>query len=268
MRVRYDSHRVGSSSRDLPRVAHRDDDDLSRRREPAAGERPHGRRMPGTLQFATIWDGQWYWVINAGGYPSEIPRTDDGHAQENAWAFMPAYPFLLRLFTVCRHPVPRRSPRSSRRSFARGGRAVSTGSWRASCRGFGAVRDGAVLLRPAVDHPAGVVRGVDAPLPALPRTAPARRPAVRLLVPVVVVMSLTRPSGLAFALCLLLHLVHRFVTAAATVPVAGAGRGRRRRAGRAPSPDRLAAHRLGGYRGVHRLYRHRVRLAARVRRRG
>src|SRR5690606_23928228 len=33
-----------------------------------------------------------------------------------------------------------------------------------------------------------------------------------LLVPVVVVMSLTRPSGLAFALLLLLHAIHRFVT--------------------------------------------------------
>jgi hypothetical protein len=35
-----------------------------------------------------------------------------------------------------------------------------------------------------------------------------------LLLPVVVVMSFTRPSGLAFALALLLHLIHRFVTRA------------------------------------------------------
>lgn len=55
--------------------------------------------QPGFVEFANIWDGQWYWLINLEGYPTEIPRNDDGSARENAWAFLPAFPFLLRLVT-------------------------------------------------------------------------------------------------------------------------------------------------------------------------
>jgi hypothetical protein len=40
--------------------------------------------------FATIWDGHWYYIIAAVGY------HDDGHVGENAWAFMPVYPFVVR----------------------------------------------------------------------------------------------------------------------------------------------------------------------------
>ncbi|NRD27150.1 hypothetical protein HRF36_11120 [Frigoribacterium sp. VKM Ac-2836] len=46
--------------------------------------------------FATIWDGHWYYIISVVGYPSELPVTGDGHVGENAWAFMPAYPFVVR----------------------------------------------------------------------------------------------------------------------------------------------------------------------------
>src|SRR5690606_32969250 len=53
---------------------------------------------PGFFEFANIWDGQWYWSVNAYGYPADIPRDAGGAATENAWAFMPAFPFLLRLF--------------------------------------------------------------------------------------------------------------------------------------------------------------------------
>lgn len=46
--------------------------------------------------FATIWDGHWYYIIAAVGYPRDIPYTLDGHVGESAWAFMPAYPFVVR----------------------------------------------------------------------------------------------------------------------------------------------------------------------------
>jgi hypothetical protein len=55
---------------------------------------------PGYLSFASIWDGAWYRVIAATGYPSTLPVDAAGHVTENAWAFMPAYPFLVRGLTA------------------------------------------------------------------------------------------------------------------------------------------------------------------------
>ena len=56
---------------------------------------------PSYLSFASIWDGAWYRVIAASGYPSTLPIDAAGHVTENAWAFMPAYPFTVRaLMTV------------------------------------------------------------------------------------------------------------------------------------------------------------------------
>ncbi|MFJ3385278.1 MULTISPECIES: hypothetical protein [unclassified Curtobacterium] len=51
---------------------------------------------PHYLSFASIWDGAWYRVIATSGYPSTLPIDSAGHVTENAWAFMPAYPFLVR----------------------------------------------------------------------------------------------------------------------------------------------------------------------------
>ncbi|WIE65820.1 hypothetical protein DEI99_004575 [Curtobacterium sp. MCLR17_036] len=51
---------------------------------------------PSYLSFASVWDGAWYRVIATGGYPSTLPVDAAGHVTENAWAFMPAYPFLVR----------------------------------------------------------------------------------------------------------------------------------------------------------------------------
>src|SRR5690606_10647861 len=49
---------------------------------------------PGIAGLATGWDGQWYWYTALNGYPSELPRTDDGLVAENPWAFMPVYAYL------------------------------------------------------------------------------------------------------------------------------------------------------------------------------
>ncbi|WP_028497427.1 hypothetical protein [Microbacterium sp. 11MF] len=46
--------------------------------------------------LAMGWDSQWYWVIADQGYPSALPVTDAGQVTENAWAFLPLYPWLAR----------------------------------------------------------------------------------------------------------------------------------------------------------------------------
>lgn len=55
---------------------------------------------PDLFTFSSIWDGEWYQRIAQGGYPSELPRGDDGRVTENAWAFMPVFPMLVRMLMV------------------------------------------------------------------------------------------------------------------------------------------------------------------------
>lgn len=63
----------------------------------AAGMSGPGSRMGMGADIGDVvvaWDGTWYWFIAFSGYPTELPRTEDGLVAENAWAFMPLYPYL------------------------------------------------------------------------------------------------------------------------------------------------------------------------------
>ena len=51
---------------------------------------------PGYFDFLNIWDVEWYHRIFDHGYPLVLPTNPDGSAQQNEWAFMPAFPFLVR----------------------------------------------------------------------------------------------------------------------------------------------------------------------------
>ncbi|MDK1359613.1 hypothetical protein QNO00_04955 [Arthrobacter sp. zg-Y1219] len=51
---------------------------------------------PSYLQFIGAWDSEWYRNIFDGGYPGEIPRDATGRAQENEWAFYALFPGLVR----------------------------------------------------------------------------------------------------------------------------------------------------------------------------
>jgi hypothetical protein len=166
------------------------------------------------FDFATIWDGRWYWLINHSGYPSELPVDDEGRVTENAWAFMPAYPYLLRFFTVLGIRFPFVAP------------LVSTA--------FAALAALLFFRLMARVLPAGsalfaVALFCFAPLSPLLQVSYAESMMLFLLfaalnllvdrrywwlIPVVALMSFTRPSGLAFALCLLLHLIYRFAVRA------------------------------------------------------
>ena len=65
----------------------------------AAAQAGPGTRFGPDATIADLvvgWDATWYWYLAVTGYPSELPRTDDGLVAENAWAFMPVYAFLAR----------------------------------------------------------------------------------------------------------------------------------------------------------------------------
>lgn len=60
------------------------------------GASPWGPAQPDYLSFINIWDSEWYARIFQDGYPSSIPRNENGTAQTNAWAFYPLFPLLVK----------------------------------------------------------------------------------------------------------------------------------------------------------------------------
>ncbi len=54
------------------------------------------RHDPTFFTFSGLWDGSFYQRIAAGGYPSTLPVDGAGEVQQNAWAFLPLYPLVVR----------------------------------------------------------------------------------------------------------------------------------------------------------------------------
>ncbi|HKX66399.1 MAG TPA: hypothetical protein VJN29_04160 [Intrasporangium sp.] len=100
-----------------------------------------GEDVPVTyFPFTALWDGQWYQTIAIDGYPDQIPRGDDGGAQQNAWAFYPLFPFAARgLMAVTGLGFP------------------AAGSTVALLCGFGAAALMALLLRERIGDAAALV---------------------------------------------------------------------------------------------------------------
>jgi hypothetical protein len=170
---------------------------------------------PGYFDFARIWDGHWYYIIAVSGYPSELPITDEGRVGESAWAFMPVYPVFVRIIMVL-----------TGASFPYAAVGVSVAFALAGALMFYKLMR---LQLPEGTAMFSVVLWCVAPLSPILQVAYAESMyaffltvALYLLVkrqywqliPVVAVMALTRPSGLAFALAMALHVVYRIVVRA------------------------------------------------------
>lgn len=183
----------------------------------AARQAPNawGGARPSYLEFAQLWDSTWYHIVAVSGYPATLPLTADGHVAESAWAFLPGYPVLVRFFMM-----------------------VTTLPWNAASvfisLAFSLVSALMIhqlfrLQLPAPTALFAVVLFCVAPLSPIFQVSYAEpmqvfflalalylllRRRYALLFPVVAIMSLTRPSGLAFALALSLHLLYRFTSRA------------------------------------------------------
>ncbi|MGV8884599.1 MAG: hypothetical protein ACOH1T_03285 [Microbacteriaceae bacterium] len=168
---------------------------------------------PDYLQFAGFWDAHWYYIIAVSGYPTVLPLTEAGDVAENAWAFMPAYPFLTRFFMVLTGLDFAVVSVALSVAFAAGAALVF---YRLLTRFLpeGSALFAVLLFCVAPLSPilqVGYAESMHAFFLALALLLLVRRD-YWLLMPVVAVMSLTRPSGLAFALALLLHVIHRWFT--------------------------------------------------------
>ncbi|WP_010206140.1 membrane protein [Salinibacterium sp. PAMC 21357] len=166
---------------------------------------------PDYFSFAKIWDGHWYYIIALTGYPRELPLTDAGHVSESAWAFMPGYPGVVRaIMTV------------TTLDYAYVAVMVSVGFSLGAALLFYRLLH---LVLPSTTALFAVAIFCFAPLSPILQVAYAESMALFLLMlalywllkrqywmllPVIAVLSLTRPSGLALALALGLHVVYRW----------------------------------------------------------
>jgi hypothetical protein len=167
--------------------------------------------QPDYLPFASLWDGTWYWVIAATGYPTELPLTDSGHVAENAWAFMPVYPMFVRGLMFV-----------TGLSWHEVAVFVSFSFSLATTLAFYRLMR---LVLPETNALFAVLLLCVSPLTPVTQVAYAESMHAFLLTvslylllkrrygalyPVVAIMALTRPTGLAFALALVLHVAHRW----------------------------------------------------------
>lgn len=168
---------------------------------------------PDYASFAKIWDGQWYFIVSQIGYPSALPMTADGHVAQNAWAFLPVYPLLIKgLMVLTGAP------------FAPTAVFVSVVSAAATALVFHRIL---VRFLPASSAYFGVLLFCVAPLSPLLQVAYAEslfllllatalllllRRRYGLMLLVLAVASFTRPGVIAFALALALHWGHRYLT--------------------------------------------------------
>ncbi|CAN5434730.1 hypothetical protein BH10ACT6_BH10ACT6_10090 [soil metagenome] len=167
---------------------------------------------PDYFSFAGMWDSYWYYIVAVSGYPSVLPHGADGHVSENAWAFLPGFPAVLRVFLSVGIP------------FQVAGviiaLAFSAGAALLLYRLLARVLPSSTALFAVVLF----CTGATSPILQLGYAESMqlfflflallllqdRR--YYLMIPVIGIAALTRPSGLALAALLLFHAIHRFVT--------------------------------------------------------
>ncbi|MDQ1569627.1 MAG: hypothetical protein QOF79_301 [Actinomycetota bacterium] len=167
---------------------------------------------PDYFSFAGIWDGDWYHRVVLYGYSSALPHDSAGHVMQNEWAFLPGYPIVVgTISTITSLP------------FNVAGVFVSVAFAAGSALMFYRV------LVPQLSSSTAlfaVVLFCFAPLSPILQVVYAESMQVFFLLcalfflqrrrywamlPFVAIMSFTRPTGLAFALALGLHVIYRWV---------------------------------------------------------
>jgi hypothetical protein len=175
------------------------------------GASPWSGPAPAYGTFINYWDSGWYERIFHEGYPTELPRDARGVVSHNQWAFYPLYPGLVRLLDA----------------------ATGLGWGLLAPLVSVAAAAGAALMvyrlfRLRTDHRramAGVAVVSFAPVAAVLQVPYAESLHLLLLVtalhlvatrryyaamPVVVLMCLTRPAGVPFALLVGILFLHTF----------------------------------------------------------
>jgi hypothetical protein len=169
---------------------------------------------PDLVALGTAWDGQWYWLVSESGYPATLPVGTSGAIATNQWAFLPLYPYLVKLLSLGVGPAWPPVALLTSTAF-----------------GFGSAVLLAMLLRRRLadrDTLFAVAVFSFAPLSFVLQTAYAESMGLFLLlavlclvdraryllaIPFVVALAFTRPMALPVALAVGVHLAVRFVAA-------------------------------------------------------
>jgi hypothetical protein len=166
---------------------------------------------PTYLEFAGIWDGDWYRKIAEHGYPVPLPRDAAGAPQQSEWAFYPAYPFLVRaVMTVLGTSWQVTAPMVSLALGAAAAVVVHRLFRRVA--GEPAAIWGLVLVAVFPSSPVFQLAYTESLALLALATALYLLVTRRYLaaVPVVVLLGFSRAVALPFALVVLVHLVHRW----------------------------------------------------------
>jgi hypothetical protein len=168
---------------------------------------------PDYFAFAQIWDGTWYHIVAQSGYPPTLSYDSLGHVEQNAWAFLPVYPFLCGAIAF-----------ATGLPFSVVGVFVSVGFAAGTALVFYKLLE---LQLGASTALFSVLLFCVAPLSPILQVDYAEsmqlfflacsllyllRRNYWMMLPFVAFMSFTRPTGLAFALAMGLHVIYRWVT--------------------------------------------------------
>jgi hypothetical protein len=174
------------------------------------GVNPWFPPKPDYWHFINIWDARWYGEVVQNGYPSQLPVDESGNVQENAWAFYALFPMLGRAVAAMTGLHP----------------AVAL-TFIAMAAGLGAALVAYCLFRHIAGHHTAlwaVVFFSTFPVAAILQVPYAESLNLLLLasalhlvvqrrylwaMPVVVLMCLSRPTGVPFAAMAGLLLVYR-----------------------------------------------------------
>jgi Gpi18-like mannosyltransferase len=167
---------------------------------------------PDYFSFAAMWDSYWYYIVAVSGYPSTLPLGSDGHVAENAWAFLPGFPAVLRIFLTVGIPYQVAGVIIAVAFSA--GSALLLYRLLARVLPAGTALFAVVLFCTGATSPilqVGYAESMQLFFLFLALLLLQDR-RYYLMIPVIAAAALTRPTGLAFAVLLLFHAIHRFVT--------------------------------------------------------
>ncbi|EKU49431.1 MULTISPECIES: hypothetical protein [Brevibacterium] len=162
--------------------------------------------------FLNFWDSAWYARVATEGYPAVLPVDEAGRVAENTWAFYPLHPAIVSAIadlTGLSYEVI--SPLVSTvaaglaaivvlalfRKFVPPGQALTALTF-------------VMVFPPAAVFSTGYAESLTLLLQALALLLVVERRYLMAL-PVVVLMDLSRPIGVAFSFFLLFHLIDRFL---------------------------------------------------------
>ncbi|MCI2265702.1 hypothetical protein [Sediminivirga luteola] len=170
-----------------------------------------GDERPTLIEFLNFWDAGWYERIATDGYPAVLPTGADGQVLQNAWAFYPLYPLAA-------------GDLSALTGMGFGAAAIVVSVLAAAAASIVVL----VLFRGCLP-PASALTGLALvllyPASAVLMTGYAESLGLLCLafalylvrerlymwaIPVVGLMCLSRPIGVAFSFFMLAHLIRRF----------------------------------------------------------